>query len=76
MTGDDQHNQAESTSAADGEGTVRPATSTPKRAVRIRRATLPAPPGTDASPEDPITAQRESGENDERLAGDKPPHWG
>lgn len=75
MTGDDQPSPAESVSAA--EDADRPATPTRRAGVRIRRrASLPAPPGTDASPEDPVTSQRERGENDDRLAADKPPHWG
>lgn len=42
---------------------------------RPRRASLPAPPGSDTTPEAPVTETRAEGENDERLQRDRPPHW-
>lgn len=42
---------------------------------RRRRASLPAPAGSDPHPYDPPLEPREDGENDERLRIDKPPHW-
>lgn len=47
---------------------------TPQR--RRRRASRPAPPGSDPAPYDPPTEPRASGENDDRLKSDRPPHWG
>ena len=41
-----------------------------------RRASLPAPEGSDPSPYDPPTAARPERENDERLKAERPPHWG
>ncbi|RGE18976.1 hypothetical protein [Leucobacter sp. wl10] len=43
---------------------------------RPRRATLPAPEGSDPEPRDPPAEQRGSDENDARLREDRPPHWG
>ncbi len=42
---------------------------------RPRRATRPAPEGSDPEPYDPPTEPRVDGENDARLREDKPPHW-
>jgi hypothetical protein len=41
-----------------------------------RRASTPAPAGSDPEPLDPPTEPRSERENDERLLGDRPPHWG
>lgn len=41
-----------------------------------RRASLPAPAGTDPAPHDPPVEPRAERENDSRLQADKPPHWG
>lgn len=41
-----------------------------------RRATLPAPAGSDPAPYDPPLEPRRESENDDRLQGDRPPHWG
>lgn len=43
---------------------------------RRRRATLPAPEGSDPAPYDPPAERRSEHENDARLLGDRPPHWG
>lgn len=43
---------------------------------RPRRASTPAPAGSDPSPDDPTLEPRSAVENDERLLGDRPPHWG
>lgn len=43
---------------------------------RRRRASLPAPAGSDPEPYDPPVEQRDEAENDARLRGDRPPHWG
>ncbi|MFV0433354.1 MAG: hypothetical protein ACK5LO_05175 [Leucobacter sp.] len=43
---------------------------------RPRRASLPAPAGSDPAPHDPPTERRSERENDERLRADRPPHWG
>lgn len=43
---------------------------------RRRRASRPAPEGSDPEPYDPPTEQRSERENDARLLGDRPPHWG
>lgn len=43
---------------------------------RRRRASLPAPPGSDPEPYDPPVEPRGEAENDERLRADRPPHWG
>lgn len=40
-----------------------------------RRVTTDAPAGSDPTPA-PEPARHASTENDERLKGDKPPHWG
>lgn len=40
-----------------------------------RRVTTDAPEGSDPAPA-PEPARHASTENDERLKGDKPPHWG
>jgi hypothetical protein len=42
---------------------------------RPRRASLPAPEGSDPNPHDPPTERRPDGENDARLRADRPPHW-
>lgn len=44
------------------------------RRVR-RRASLPAPEGSDPAPHDPPVERRREEENDERLLKDVPPHW-
>lgn len=41
-----------------------------------RRVTQAAPEGSDPHPFDPPEAPRSTGENDDRLKADKPPHWG
>lgn len=41
-----------------------------------RRASLPAPAGSDPKPSDPPQELRPEAENDDRLTADKPPHWG
>lgn len=43
---------------------------------RPRRASLPAPVGSDPAPEDPALDPRRDDENDARLREDRPPHWG
>ena len=43
---------------------------------RSRRASLPAPAGSDPEPYDPPVERRSAAENDARLLGDRPPHWG
>lgn len=49
----------------------------PEKATRVpRRASLPAPEGSDPEPFDPPTEARPETENDARLREDKPPHWG
>lgn len=47
-----------------------------RRSRRPRRASLPAPEGSDPEPYDPPLERRSEGENDARLLGDRPPHWG
>lgn len=42
---------------------------------RPRRASTPAPAGSDPSPEDPTLEPRSASENDDRLRQDRPPHW-
>ncbi len=42
---------------------------------RHRRVSTRAVPGSDPNPQ-PEPARHSSGENDERLKADKPPHWG
>lgn len=44
-------------------------------AQKRRRASLPAPAGSDPSPYDPPLEPRSQGENDDRLKADRPPHW-
>lgn len=41
-----------------------------------RRASLPAPEGSDPEPYDPPAEKRPESENDARLRTDRPPHWG
>ena len=41
-----------------------------------RRASLPAPEGSDPEPYDPPVEERPESENDARLRADRPPHWG
>lgn len=43
---------------------------------RRRRVSQRAPEGSDPHPFDPPVEPRSSGENDERLRADRPPHWG
>ncbi len=43
---------------------------------RPRRASLPAPEGSDPEPYDPPAEERAETENDARLRADRPPHWG
>ncbi|WP_449283155.1 hypothetical protein [Leucobacter sp.] len=62
MTGEDRE-------AQDRERPERPAR-------RPRRASLPAPAGSDPEPHDPPVEQRAESENDARLRADRPPHWG
>ncbi len=45
------------------------------RARRRRRVTTDPVPGSDPHPQ-PEERRHSVGENDERLKGDKPPHWG
>lgn len=47
-----------------------------RRSKRHRRVTQAAPEGSDPHPYDPPNSPRPSGENDERLRADRPPHWG
>lgn len=63
---------------ADREGEDRdPAEQPPTRRGRAsRRASLPAPQGSDPEPYDPPVERRSEAENDARLLGDRPPHWG
>ncbi len=41
-----------------------------------RRVVRPAVEGSDPTPLNPPMEPRSERENDERLKGDKPPHWG
>ncbi|MFT4232026.1 MAG: hypothetical protein QM606_04510 [Leucobacter sp.] len=60
---------------ADRPASDRPHLDAAPRTRRPRRASLPAPAGSDPDPYDPPQAPRTEGENDARLLGDRPPHW-
>lgn len=57
-------------------GRAQDAEEEPRLIRRRRRASLPAPEGSDPVPEDPARGPRRDDENDARLREDRPPHWG